>query len=84
MRDLTDFEKRKIVCARMTGASITKTVELLGFSRAIISRTMSEFEKHGKTSNNRSNSSRPSKKNTKSVSVPIILSNPCILVAFSV
>ena len=43
MRDLTDFEKGQIVGARMAGASITKTAELLGFSKAILSRTMSEF-----------------------------------------
>jgi len=54
MRDLTDFEKGQIVGARMAGASITKTAELLGFSRTTMSGTMSEFEKHGKTSNNRS------------------------------
>ena len=62
MRDLTDSEKGQIVGARMAGASKTKTVELLGFSRATISRTMSEFEKHGKTSNNRSSSGQPFKK----------------------
>ena len=45
----------------MTGVSITQTAELLSFSRATISRTMSEFEKHGKTSNNRSSSGRPFK-----------------------
>ena len=59
MRDLTDFEKGQIVDARMAGASITKTAELLRFSRPTLSRTMSEFEKHDKTSNNRSSSSRP-------------------------
>ena len=36
MRDLTDFEKGKIVGARMAGASITKTAEILGFSRATL------------------------------------------------
>ena len=61
MRDLTDFEKGQIVGARMAGASITKTAELLRFSRANMSRTMSEFEKHDTTSNNRSSSGRPFK-----------------------
>ena len=61
MRDLTDFEKGQVVGDRMAGASITKAAELLGFSRAIISRTMSEFEKHVKTFNNRSSSGRPFK-----------------------
>ena len=61
MRDLSDFEKGQIVGACMARASITETAELLGFSRATTSRTMSEFEKHGKTSNNRSSSGRPFK-----------------------
>ena len=61
MRDLTDFEKGQIVGAPMAGASITKAAELLSFSRAIISRTMSEFEKQSKTSNNWSSSGRPFK-----------------------
>ena len=61
MRDLSDFEKGPIVGACMAGALITKTAKLLDFSRATISRTMSEFEKHGKVSNNRSSSGRPFK-----------------------
>ena len=40
----------------MARASITKTAELVGFSRANISRIMTEFKKHGKTSSNLSNS----------------------------
>ena len=43
------------------GASVTKTAELLGFSRVTILRTMKEFEMHGKTSSNRSNSGQTSK-----------------------
>ena len=58
MRDPTEFEKWKIVGARMAGASVTKTAELLSFSRATISRTMTEFKKHGKTLSNRSHSGR--------------------------
>ena len=42
----------------MAGASVIKTAELLCFSRATISRTMTEFKKRRKTSSNRSNSSR--------------------------
>ena len=30
----------------MAGASVTKTVELLGFQRTTISKTMTEFKKH--------------------------------------
>ena len=50
MRDLTEFEKGKNVGARMAEASVTKTVELLSFSRATISWTMTEFKKPEKTS----------------------------------
>ena len=49
MRDLTEFDKGKIVEALMSGASVTKTAELLGFSRSSLSSTMTEFKKHGKT-----------------------------------
>ena len=56
MCDPTEFEKDKIVRACMAGASVTRTAELLGFSRATISRTITEFKKQGKTSSNRSNS----------------------------
>ena len=61
MRDLTDFERGQIVGARMVEASITKTAEFLSFSRATISRTMTQFEKYEKVSNNWSNSGGPSK-----------------------
>ena len=40
----------------MAGSSVTKTAELRVFSRASISMTMTEFEKHGKISSNLSNS----------------------------
>ena len=40
MRDLTVFQKGPICGARMAGASVTKTAELLGFSRATIFRIM--------------------------------------------
>ena len=45
----------------MAGTSVTKTAELFGFSRATISRTMTEFKMHEETSSNRSNSGRTSK-----------------------
>ena len=49
MRDVTEFVNGQIVGARMAGALVTETAELLGFLRAAISRTMTEFKKHGKT-----------------------------------
>ena len=58
MRDLTEFVKWSSYIA---GASVTKTAELLCFSRATLSRTMPEFEKRGKISSNRNNSGRTSK-----------------------
>ena len=42
MRDLTELEKGQIVGARMVGVSVTKATEVLGFSRATKSRTMTE------------------------------------------
>ena len=36
MRDLTEFVKGQIAGVRMAGASVTKTDELPGFSRATI------------------------------------------------
>ena len=39
IRNLTEFEKGQIIRACMAGASVTKTAELLGFSRATTSRT---------------------------------------------
>ena len=54
MRNPTEFEKEPIVGARMA----TKTAELPGYSKATISRIMTEFKKHEKTSGNRNNSGR--------------------------
>ena len=45
MRDvsyLTELRKGQIIGARMAGASVTKAAELLGFSRATISRAMTK------------------------------------------
>ena len=61
MHDLTEFETELIVGARMAGASVTKTSELLGFSRVTISRIMTKFMKHWKPSSTRSNCGRTSK-----------------------
>ena len=56
LSDLTEFEKRQIVEALIAGSFVVRTADLHGFSRSTISRTMTEFKKHGKTSSNRSNS----------------------------
>jgi transposase len=49
MGDLSDFERRQIVFGRLAGAFVTKTATL-GISRATVSKVMSAYTKHGKTS----------------------------------
>jgi predicted transcriptional regulator len=56
MGDLSDFERGQIVCARFAGASVTKTATLLGVSRATISKVMSAYTNHGKTTSAKRNS----------------------------
>ena len=67
MRDLTEFEKLQAVGTRIAEASVTKTAELLGFSRATISRTITDFKKHGQISINRINSGRTFKQRPKCI-----------------
>ena len=50
MADLSDFKRGQIVGARMAGASETKTAELFGVARSILSKIITAFEKEGKTS----------------------------------
>jgi hypothetical protein len=49
MGDLSDFERGQITGARLAGASVTKTVPLLGVSRVTVSKVMSAYMNHGKT-----------------------------------
>jgi IS30 family transposase len=49
MGDLTDFERRPIVSVRLAGASVIKTATLLGVSRATVSKVMSAYTNHEKT-----------------------------------
>ena len=59
MRTLTEFEKGKLLkLVYQKPHAVTKTGELLGFLRATISRTMSEFKKHEKAFSNRRISGR--------------------------
>jgi predicted transcriptional regulator len=60
MGDLSDFERRQIVGARLAGASVAKTAILLGASRAIVSKVMSAYMNHGKTTSAKGNSGRKS------------------------
>ena len=58
MCDLSDIERGQIVGAWLAGTSVTKTAELLNFSRAIVSTVMTACTKHGKTSSVKRNSGR--------------------------
>jgi hypothetical protein len=56
MGDLSDFERGQIFGARLAGASVTKTVTLLGVSRATVSEVMSAYTNNGKTTSAKRNS----------------------------
>jgi hypothetical protein len=47
--DLSDFQRGQNVGASLAGESVTKTVTLLGESRAAISKVMMAYTNHGKT-----------------------------------
>jgi hypothetical protein len=59
MGDLSNIERGQIVGARLTGASVTKT-DILGVTRAKISKVMSAYMNHGKTTSVKGNSGRKS------------------------
>jgi transposase len=60
MGDSSDFESGKIVGARLAGAFMTKTAILLGVSRARVSKVISAYRNHGKTTSAKKNSGRKS------------------------
>jgi hypothetical protein len=49
MEDLSDFEIGQMVGVRLAGACVTKTVTLLGVSRATVSEVMSAYTNPEKT-----------------------------------
>jgi transposase len=60
MGDLSNFERGRFVCVHLAGASVTKTDTLLGVSRATISKVMSAYMNHGKTTSAKRNSGQKS------------------------
>jgi transposase len=57
---LSDFERGQIVGVRLAGASMAKSVTLLGLSRATVSKVMSAYTNHGKITLAKRNSGRKS------------------------
>jgi hypothetical protein len=53
---LVGFERRQMVCANLAGTSVTKTATLSSVWRATISKVMSAYTKHGKTTSAKRNS----------------------------
>jgi predicted transcriptional regulator len=49
MGDLSDFERGQTVGAQLAGASVTKTATVLGVLRATVSKVMSAYMNHEKT-----------------------------------
>jgi predicted transcriptional regulator len=60
MGDLSNFERGQIVGPRLAGASVTKIATLLGVSRATVSKVMSAYTNHDKTTSAMRSSERKS------------------------
>lgn len=61
MADLTDFERGMIVGARLAGATVSETANIVGAGRSTVSTVMTAYSKEGKTSSAKHNSGRKSK-----------------------
>jgi len=48
MGDLSDFQRRQKVGARLTGESVTKMSTLVGISRPTVSKVMTAYTHRGK------------------------------------
>jgi biotin operon repressor len=55
---LSDFERGQIAGARLAGASVTRTATSIGVSRAAVSKVVSAFTNHGKTTSAKRNCGR--------------------------
>jgi hypothetical protein len=60
MGDLSVFERGQVVGARLPWVTVTKTGTLLGVSRATVSKVMSAYTNHGKTTSAKRNGGRKS------------------------
>jgi predicted transcriptional regulator len=60
MGDFSDFGRGHIVDARLAGASLTTTASLLCVSKAAVSKVMSAYTNHGKTTSAKRMSERKS------------------------
>jgi predicted transcriptional regulator len=59
MEDFSDFERGQMIGAHLAGSSVIETATLLSVSRATVSKVMSVYTNHGKTST-KSNSGQKS------------------------
>jgi hypothetical protein len=58
MGDLSDFQSGQIVDVHLAGASVSKMAIFLYVSRTAISKVMTAYTNHGKTSSAKRNSGR--------------------------
>jgi len=61
MRDLSDFQRGQTVGPHLAGASVTKRATLPGVSTAVVSKGMTAYRNHGKTSSAKRNCGRKPK-----------------------
>jgi len=61
MGDLPDFQRGQIVGACLAGASVTTMTTLLGLSRAAVSKVMTTYTRHGRSSSAKRNSGQKPK-----------------------
>jgi len=59
--DLSDFKRGEIVGVRLAEAHVTKTATLLGASREAVSKVMTAYTDHWKTSSAKKNNGRKPK-----------------------